>query len=109
MLHRTVSRPGKVSKGYTGWDGGTYQCYAVDIHRMWREACSHSNKVSRDLNWILEGHAWVIVAAADTSIRDAQLPDDVAKPLLVDAQLGGLGLGAVEVGGKCISQLLLQG
>jgi hypothetical protein len=57
----------------------------------------------------LEGHAWVIVAAADAAIRDTQLPHDIAQPLLVDAQLGGLGLSAVEVGGQSVGELLLQG
>ena len=74
---------------------------------MVREARSHRDEVSRDLNRVLECHSRVITAAAQRAVGDAELPNDIAQPLLGDTQLSGLGLGAVEVCGECVGKLLL--
>lgn len=52
----------------------TYQANAMDLHALVGELGSHGNEVSRNLNWVLEGHGWILIIRAQVSILNAHLP-----------------------------------
>ena len=47
----------------------------MNLHALLGELGSHGDKISCDLNRVLECHAWIIMARTQTPILYAQLPD----------------------------------
>ena len=54
----------------------------MNLHALLRELRSHGDKITSNLNWVLECHAWIIVVGTKISILDTQLPDHRSQPLL---------------------------